>query len=347
MVLTFGVPLLSARIRHHPALLLACWAVLGLHQAAALTNCFIATIPMGEEDARTFHLVAQGLRPQETYHPYASCLHAVYHYLGCSHLLGCELSVLAFALSLLVFVELVERHRVPLVLLFGSLPALVCATSVTLRESFQVLLVLTATLMLTRGRALPALLALALLAKLHNGLALFALALAGLALWRRPALALVLALLLAAFPGYLVSSSPATSSLFQGTLLREASTYRQGVPRSSKTYHAPLDTSSLGGFAATFPPVLGLYLFAPLPGAWHFYATAESCVRLVLCSGILLAPRRWLPLLIFLALESLWAVGTSNWGQAIRHRTVGYGLLVALGATPWLDLMLRRRFSRL
>ncbi len=341
--LTLVIPL---RFRSNPALLVACWATLAVRHVAALINCTVTLIPMAEEDARTFNLTAQGLRTDPTYHPYVACLHKVYHYLGCDDLLGCELSILAFSLSLVVFVRLVEwrgyGHRAPaLVLVFGLWPAGVLATSVTLRESFQMLLVLTATWSIVRRAPIPAMLSLALLTQLHNGLAVFALALAVLAALSRPwpgvPLALGLATVLLTHPP---ASSPATSSLTGGTLLSEAATYRQGVPAGRKTYRAPLDTSSAGGFLTTFPRVLGSYMFAPLPGSpADWYGWAESALRMLLCVGVVLGARRdrrLLVLLIFVMLESLWAVGTSNWGQAIRHRVVASGLLVALGAGYWL-----------
>ena len=39
-------------------------------------------------------------------------------------------------------------------------------------------------------------------------------------------------------------------------------------------------------------------------------------------------------LIIYLAVEFVWAMGTSNWGTAMRHHTIANGiLLISLGLT--------------
>lgn len=356
ILLSLALPVFSARVRSRPGLLLVMWLVLALHHLAALVNCYLTPIPMAGEDALTFDRTAQGLLVDQPYHPYVAGLHLVYHYLGCSQLLGCELSVLAFCLASMVFLALVDdlgysAHAPILLLLFGCLPAALCGTSVTLRESYQALMILTATWMLMRRHTVGAMLSLLLLALLHNGLALLALGLAMLAALTRPLPGLALLVLALLVCPLVSASSPAAVALSRGTLMQEASTYREGVPAARKTYRAPLDTGSVEGLISTFPRVWLLYMFSPLPGTATglegLYGTLESLLRVALCGGILLAgirrPRLY-PLLVLFLLEALWAVGTANWGQAIRHRIVGYGLLVALGAGPWLDLGKRRGF---
>jgi hypothetical protein len=44
--------------------------------------------------------------------------------------------------------------------------------------------------------------------------------------------------------------------------------------------------------------------------------------------------------IIFLGMELMWALGTINWGTAIRHHVPGYSVLVLLGA-PGLILFMR------
>lgn len=50
--------------------------------------------------------------------------------------------------------------------------------------------------------------------------------------------------------------------------------------------------------------------------------------------------------ILFWSLELLWSIGTSNWGQAIRHRAVGYGFLVILGGDWWLDRLSKSKAER-
>lgn len=387
LVATFCVPLLFESVRRNESLLLAVWFTLGLHHSAAITNCYYKMLPMADQDARTFDATARGVRGSYELllnTPYVQFLKFLYDGLGSSHLLGCEISVLAFCFSLMIFIQLArwagaERWLVYLVLLFGCLPSGVLCNSVTLREPFQTLFVLLSVYLLVRIQAgeyrfyLGLMLCVAVLTQLHNGLALFALGLGGLSLiWAlrsRPifALGLVFCFLVAGVfvgqraIGYLAANSTATQALVSGDLLKLASSYRDTVPDDRTTYRVSLDTRSLLGFVASFPLVLIMYMFAPFPGMTpglgpnDVYAIGEGMLRLLLCLGVLLnyrdtpreqRPRLLLMILFFLALESLWAVGTSNWGQAIRHRVVAWGLLVALGGGPLLERFFRPRRQR-
>ena len=387
MVASFCVPLLFVSVRRNESLLLAVWFTLGLHHCAAITNCYFKMLPMADQDARTFDATARGVRGSYELMlntPYVKFLKLIYDGLGSSHLLGCEISVLAFCFSLMIFIQLVrwagaERWQVYLVLLFGCLPSGVMCNSVTLREPFQTLFILLSVYLLVRIQAgeyrfyLGLLLCVAILSQLHNGLALFALGLGGMSLfWAargKPVLALGMLFCLLVgglFVGqraatYLAANSTATEALMSGNLLKLASSYRDTVRDDRTTYRVSLDTRSVPGFIISFPMVVGMYLFAPFPGMTaglspnDAYAIGEGLLRMALCLGIFLnyrdtppeaRPRLILMILLFLALESLWAVGTSNWGQAIRHRVVAWGLLVALGGGAILERVMRARKPR-
>jgi hypothetical protein len=128
----------------------------------------------------------------------------------------------------------------------------------------------------------------------------------------------------------------------------ELGSYRKGVAVSRAAYQVDLDSSSPVAFLMTFPPVLFLYLFAPLPwqitGLKDFYALVESLLRMALFAGAgvnLLRsqperrPKLLLLAVMLMALESIWSVGSANWGQAIRHRVIAFGFLVILGLDSW------------
>ncbi|GMU52086.1 MAG: hypothetical protein AMXMBFR33_12320 [Candidatus Xenobia bacterium] len=385
MSLTFALPVLFAPIRRSQSLLLAIWFTLGLHHAAAIVNCYLFLLPGAEEDARAMDATAMGADYVHLLrNPYVLMLRAFYQSFGRSHLLGCELSVLAYSASVVVLVYLIrylgsERWQAPMVLLFGSLPGAVFNCSVTLRESYQtlgILLVIWCLVQVREGRPwyyLGMLVCVVALAQLHNGLALFSLGVTAVSvIWGLRGSSAVAGLLIilvvlgalwqrARILDALAQHSAAVNSLAQGRLIQDAASYRDFQAQDRATYRARLDTSSVFGFLTTFPRVLFLYMFSPLPwqarGLKDLYAVAESLLRMALCLGALVNVRqssrerrvKLLGVLIFfLTLEALWSIGTGNWGQAIRHRVVGWGLLVICGAEPWLKLASsgRRRGAR-
>jgi uncharacterized membrane protein len=95
-------------------------------------------------------------------------------------------------------------------------------------------------------------------------------------------------------------------------------------------------------------------MFAPFP--WQIgnvkdiHAMLESMLRIVL---LILAVSSWrrssgevrsyysFLLIVVLGMELMWALGTVNWGTAIRHHVPGHSIIVLLGA-PGLILFMRR-----
>ena len=114
-----------------------------------------------------------------------------------------------------------------------------------------------------------------------------------------------------------------------------------------------LNTSSVLGIVKTIPMIFAQYMFAPFP--WQvenvkdICALLESMLRFVLLffavsswrgsSGDVRSYYSFL-LIIYLGLELLWALGTINWGTAIRHHVLGHSVIVLLGG-PGLILFMR------
>lgn len=379
MVANMALPALVLR-RNQP-LLLAVWFTLGVHHSAAIVQCYVRQIPgIGDADAQYFHALASGRSPDLTFEPYVRVLRFIYQALGSSELLGCELSILAYTLSVLVFLRLVrwteqERNAVPLVVLFGCLPAAFFHRAVTLRESYQILAMLLVIWCMVEISGRPRSLAgyagllasLAFLGALHNGLVVLAMGLAFVAfLWAarlNPILTMVLAVPLSIFlllysrpiVTYLQQTSTAARALTEGRLTDMLETYREQVYVSRANYGTRLETDSLDRFLLTFPRVMANYLYAPFPwqatGLKDLYALVESAFRLILTWGMAVnllrstgLRRRRLLLLtaVFFLVESMWAVGSSNWGQAIRHRIVAYPFFLLVGAEPVLDALFHR-----
>lgn len=133
-----------------------------------------------------------------------------------------------------------------------------------------------------------------------------------------------------------------------------------GEPRTA--FGVELDNSSLAGLAASVSLIYVHYLVAPFP--WQIdlgidvYASAEAMLRLILLVAAVFAVsaardnRRVMVVLvlIYLSMTLLWAIGTTNYGQAIRHHVLTNWILVLLGAPvliDWLKLCLQAPWNRL
>lgn len=146
-------------------------------------------------------------------------------------------------------------------------------------------------------------------------------------------------------------SSTASSAVASGSVVDYANAYRDGSAHDSRaSYGISNPDSSLFGLIKTFPLMLVYYMFAPLP--WQIgtmadvYAALESLFRFAL---LYFAYKTWKKavgeekqrmkylLLTFIALECLWSLGTINWGTAMRHHLVGYGLLLLIAGPGMFD----------
>jgi len=124
------------------------------------------------------------------------------------------------------------------------------------------------------------------------------------------------------------------------------------------TYGIMLDTSSVLGLVKTLPAIFTYYMFAPFP--WQvenvadINALLESILRFLL---LFFAISSWLRssgevrsyysflFIVVLGLELMWALGTINWGTAIRHHVPGYSVIVLLGAPGLILLMQKLHFG--
>lgn len=148
--LTFLLPLAFREFRRNGRAVVAYWFVLALHHAVALTNAYWFTVFGADADAKTFQRIGVDLaaRGEWSFHVgskfYEQMLGLVYRTSGPSHLMGQELSILAFAFSCVVLLKLLRLldcrgYSWAVLLVFGGLPTMVLLGSVTLRESYQIL----------------------------------------------------------------------------------------------------------------------------------------------------------------------------------------------------------------
>jgi len=392
MIFSFCVVLMWKHIRSDTKLVHAIWFCLVLHHAVAFLNAYVGPVIGADMDACSFHKYAVDISLLDDHvwdyasfssgrAVYTDCIGLFYRFIGSSILFGAELSVLAFVLSCVVLVKLVDfldlrRFRVGIILLFGLLPSAVIFMSVTLRESWQTLFFLLSVYWAIRLQKRPGILVLSFLlmsviclAVLHVGLFWYALYLILVSLcWgilghkRKVSWTLPLRFLLA---GSLVACIIVLAQkmgwyVSVENVLDGADNFRQNASTidGRTTYGIMLDTSSVLGLVKTIPVVIVYYMFAPFP--WQvenvvdIHALLESMLRFVLLLFAVFSWRRSsgevrsyysFLFIVVLGLELMWALGSINWGTAIRHHVPGYSVIVLLGAPGLILIMQKLHFS--
>lgn len=383
LLFSFLLPLASPQIRQHRPSLWASWLVIAAHHLAAFVNCFISPLSSAWGDLYRFHDIGAGIITDE-FQIYGYMLRGFYKVFGVSFWLGEVLSVCVFAMTLWVFVALQQRlglgrHQAFSVFVYGILPGPLIHCSVTMREVYQCIGLLTACWALVAmrqdglnpQRLLAFFAGLGLLVLMHQALAFYALLLifTGLpwALQGRGQFGAIAALILVllvpvALPKMInlfEGNSAGLQMIEKGKFLEYAAGYREHISKSRSDYGISIETDSLPNFLSSLILVVLMYFLAPLP--WQvsspldIYAFIEVVWRILLLVGLYRQLPRLTPLqqnaagvvlLYTLVLESLWAVGTSNWGTAVRHHVPAYALFAALGASYWggfsLDPEMRR-----
>ncbi len=386
---TFAVVPLLLSFKRRFGLVMAIWGTLVFHHAIAAYNAYVSVIPGAEADAAKFHVNAAAIASIGGWdfglgsRFYTTMLALAYSLGGPSHFFGEQLSVLAYSLSCVVLVRMldllkIERHQLACVLLFGLHPAAAIFTSITLRESWQILFFMQSAYCLLRFRIkaspvslLWGLLGAAFMGCLHNGLIVYSLFMIPLALFSRMGIrttvtlprtiglastvTVAVGLLAAALTGSL-PYTPSLSKLSEGDAIQYASTYRQRGEKGARAeYAVKLDAGSPAAFALSLPPVYAYYMFAPFP--WQIrtgmdlVAALDGWVRILLL--IFAAAALWSPppgvpsgiprflLILYFSMSVLWAMGTINYGTAIRHHIVPFWILIVLGLPPLMDRAVR------
>jgi hypothetical protein len=308
---------------------------------------------------------------------YTNFLGFFYRAFGTSFILGNELSILAFTLSCIVLVKLVSlldlgRFRVGIILFFGLLPSSVIFRSVTLRESWQALFFLLSVYLAIRLCKRPGILIFSFMlmsascmALLHRGLKGYAAYLILTSVcwvifsrkkgvgWERP-IRFLFAGLIVACVIMLTQKMGWYMNVGQG--LEESMDFRRfaATIHGRTTYGVVLHESSVLGLVKTIPTIFVQYMFAPFP--WQvgnvkdIYALLESMLRFVLLFFAVSTWRRssgevrsyyGFLLIVVLGLELMWALGTINWGTAMRHHVTGHSVIALLGV-PGLTLFMRK-----
>jgi hypothetical protein len=390
------MPIFSRELRQDKYVLFGYWFVIFLHQVVALINVYIFETFGADRDAAHFHRLSEEFAEHGEWEfttearLYVQILGYVYRWFGTSHLLGEELSILAFSFSCVVLMKIIRllgitRYKFYSLLAFGALPTMIFFGSITLREPYQVVFFMLAVFfglkMHFKGGIniyIPAfVLSVSLLCVLHKGLIWYGLFIVPcFFIWSpRPTqhLGYVKKLRLVAFamaPIALLGVVIVTAMLPSGSLyIRVMETgfldviagFRKGLilTPGRTTYGLTIDVTSNLMADYSCVKLYIYYLFAPFPWQIHsildVYACMESFFRMIL---ICFSVKQWrnavgsqrrlfgLMLILFFSISFLFALGTANYGTAMRHHMLDWWIIVIIGIPELMTKLSLVRFGR-
>jgi hypothetical protein len=295
---------------------------------------------------------------------YTYSLGMIYRWVSDSLLLGSLLSCAAWFASAVVLLKMMRLlslsaySQFQAMFIYALLPSAILITSVTLREAYQLLalnLAVYSALRIYMNQSMVQwallLLAVTLLGLLHYGLLVVGILIAfiaGISTFfkrydRNSVLKLTFFLAISAIAVYiaLVLLLSIVHNEFNGLAAALQSRQDSWQKISRAYYSIGVKIASDSDILLFIPAALFHYLFQPMP--WHITQIAdfglflENMLRAFLLWKVLLnlyqlPSQRRAPVLVvfvcYLITETLWAVGTINWGTAARHHVPSLGLLV-------------------
>jgi len=361
-----------------------------IHLVIGYINAFISPTLGANKDARVFHeqgvAIAAGFDIPLGIgsFAYSHFLGLTYTLLGSSEALGISISILIFVCNLIYIQRFCNLFQLAnsgsVIFAFSMLPTLLLLTSITLRESMEMFFFcasvyhMLAAVGSTRAwhhRWLFLIFSI-FLGFTHKGLAVFSLGLILLALtlWMRdspqtrhrgdkasgPRAASVVIGIVAIGTTLLICTVLAAS--VGGNLINFAAEFRGNTAVARASYGVDLDISSIGTAVSSVSTIVFYYFAAPLriQSLVDLYAMAEAQFRIVLLIASIVtwrmrrAPGIGLVLAAGLCMDVLWALGTTNYGTAMRHKLVAYWVYCLLGvpavAHVWRTLITSLATSR-
>lgn len=384
LVLTsYAFPMFSRGLRQSRSILFGYWFVVTFHQIVAFANLYLFYIPGAIYDSNGFHDVAKKLAltgeldPTYSYNFYFHLLASIYRWFGPNHLLGEQISILAFALSCVLLLKIMrlvgwDKYRVVCLLAFGALPSMLVFGSLTLRESYQLFFFMITIYfglkMYLKGGVntffIPMMLSSLAMSMFHPALVLFAAFLLLLflastsfqsfmqskertrfyAVWLI-VIPTVLACLIFLFEMHFKNLLP-ISRIMSADLWDVISTARANRINMAgrTTYGIHFDHSSLLMGVVSMMKMYTHYQLGPFP--WQIrnvldvFPAMESILRTIL---IYFSVKHWLGsngmqrqvlglmLISYFAMTLMWALGTTNYGTAMRHHMLTWWILVLAG----------------
>ncbi len=390
MFFNLSIVLMWKSIRSDTKIVLALWFCIMMHSILVFYNSYAGTIIGGNMDAASFHHIAHRVSEAVTYNQRAlfSAVGVYTHFygffywvFGTSLLLGGELSVLAFTLTSVVLVKLIDlldlrRHRIWIVLFFGLLPSAMFIRSVTLREVWQALFFLLSIYLIIRLRKRQSILTVLFLfistfcmALLHHALIIYAVYLiligviwllrGGNKRFRHSGGLRFLFAVLIFFCVIMLAQKMGWFYVIEHGLERTEVYRRAAISEGGRTFYGVmLDTSSVYGMVTTTIMVFFRYMFAPLPwdvgNAKDLISILETMLRLAFLFFAVSSWRRssgevrscyGFLLIAVLGMEFMWSLGTVNWGTATRHHLIGYSVIALLGVPGLIQFMQKLHFG--
>lgn len=264
-----------------------------------------------------------------------------------------------FLIKIMGLISITEYNKFKVMLIYALLPSSIFFTSVTLREVYQLLFINMAAyyalkifLKKSVSQWVFLLFSVVGMGVLHGALLVFGILISGATLGlqtlsshRRFSLIKfsLVAILIFAILLYGLSSTSGVFYTFDDGIDVAIENYQQGsLELDGRTnYKGTVEINGLVDLILFFPVSLIQYLFEPMP--WRMSSIIDL---LTLFENILRAwliwkawinmkssntQKRRLVILIFImyiVLESIWSIGTINWGTAIRHHLPSFGLLL-------------------
>jgi len=354
---------------------------LSIRILVAFINAFITPTPGGGEDALGFHFVASEFAQTgdtEIYDLerigwyYSLFLGYIYRYTIDSIFVGSLISIVAWffaailMLKILDFIKTSKTERLLCISIYSFWPTSIFYTSLTLRESFQLLLLTASIYYMFKFffrnfgilNLITALLAGAALSLLHSSLIIvfiaiiFSFILFKAFLQSKQFFASIgtyfILILITIIAPAISSFISAVSYSFENGLFEAIISYNEGLINDAEIFRAryrdaPPDSSFVG--FATYP-IIAFFQYNLEPMLWKIATpqdlllSIENFARalIYITSIIFIFSNNFrenihfvLILLICFLVEGVWSLGTINWGTASRHHIPAMALISILG----------------
>ncbi len=331
LYLTFALVPALISFRRRRSETLAIWFTLSAHHAVSITNAYIMPDSgLVANDSHAFHNAAQLAASAGSYHFsagsafYGDILGLAYAVGGSSLFFGQETSVVAYVLSCVVLLKLMDlleisKARTAVILVYGLMPAALLYRAQTLREAWQILFFMSCVYGLLRfrlqnliGGLAQAVVSALFLGLLHNGLVMYAAFLLfcgllyrfgnskGLSLRKMAAMAvsiLMVGTLAVAMAMKKLPQTAAVDALSDGEALTYAQNYRKHSKVDARAaYGIALETSSPIALVQSSSLLFVYFMLTPFP--WQIsasvdvYGALESYFRLLLIFACVYSWRR-------------------------------------------------------
>jgi hypothetical protein len=301
---------------------------------------------------------------------YSYLLSIVYKLTDLSWFTGQQISVLFFILTLQVILKIknklnIKNKKIGLitVTIFSFSPVSIIYSSLTMREIYQIFLLMCIFSLLIDfldkymiRKYILIIICSIMLGLFHNGLMPYVFILIVIvsltyvkiiqSLFLKYFLYIVFAVTCTTLLWFLKDSTSAFTALTSGQVFEYLNNYREAANESRATYTVPTFDLGIIGVIVNLPLYFLFYMLTPFPwdisSIFDVYAFVETIFRLMLFWNIfyLLTYIKkedsknksiYIIVILVIILELLWALGTKNWGTALRHHLVVSPITILLG----------------